>query len=241
MDFQYNYFPEMQYGGFSNADGTILFYTRVNALIQPTHTLIDIGCGRGVYANDPVPYRQRLRILKDKCAKVIGIDINPDANLNPYLDEFRLIEGNRWPLESKSVDICLADNVLEHLLVPDNLFNEARRILKPGGYLCLRTPNIMSYFGLISKLIPNQKHGQILKKLKQTSQADIFPTFYKCNTIYSVKRMLNKYNFSKCVYGHDPEPAYLHFSKFLYFIGFIHQRVAPQLFKVSIHAYARKN
>jgi SAM-dependent methyltransferase len=241
MDFQTTFYPEVKYGGFSNSDGTILFYTRINALVKNTDTIVDVGCGRGGYANDPVSYRQHLRIMKGKCAKVIGIDVNGHALQNPFINEFRLIEDSRWPIQSNSVDICLVDNVLEHLQFPEILFAESSRVLKPSGHLCLRTPNILSYFGIISKLIPTNKHSQVLLKLKQTDPEDIFPTYYSCNTILSIKRLLKKYNFTGCVYGHDPEPAYLQFSKLLYFLGVIHQHLVPQIFKVSIHAYARKN
>ncbi|HEX9617275.1 MAG TPA: hypothetical protein VGA03_07640, partial [Anaerolineales bacterium] len=99
MNFKSLYYPESRFGGFSNVDGTVAFYNRVNALVQPSSVVVDVGCGRGAYVEDPVPYRLQLRILKGKCQKVIGIDVDPKGKENPYIDEFRLIEGSRWPVE----------------------------------------------------------------------------------------------------------------------------------------------
>ena len=96
--FKQIYFPETKFGGFTNIDGTVHFYTRVNALIQPGFVLLDYGCGRGEYAYDPINYRKRLRIFQHKCKRVVGVDVDEDARQNPFIDEFRLIEGEKFNL-----------------------------------------------------------------------------------------------------------------------------------------------
>lgn len=240
MNYKQIYYPESRFGGFSNVDGTVTFYNRVNALIKPASVVIDAGCGRGAYGGDPIEYRRNLRILKGKCRRVIGIDVDQKARENPYIDEFRQIESASWPIENGTADLCVSDNVLEHIQDPDNFFSEIQRILKPGGYVCIRTPNALSYFGLISKLVPNRRHTQVLEKVKdQVSPEDIFPTLYRCNTMSCIRKMLQKHNFKHCVYGFDAEPSYLSFSRFLYFLGVLHQRYAPEMFKVGIHAFGR--
>lgn len=40
-------FPEVSAGGFTRMDGTVEFYTRVNALLRPDMTVLDFGAGRG--------------------------------------------------------------------------------------------------------------------------------------------------------------------------------------------------
>ena len=242
MDFKKQFYPESKFGGFSNVDGTIVFYNRVNALLSPSGTVVDIGCGRGAYGEDPVPFRRALRILRGKCKKVIGIDLDPGAGQNPFIDEFRLITGESWPVESESIDLCLADNVLEHVNEPDRFFAECRRILRPGGYLCIRTPNGLSYFGLFSKLVPNRSHVQTLQKVKErVIEQDVFPTRYRCNTIPALRRMLEKHGFEHYVYGYEAEPAYLSFSRFFYAAGVIAGRLTPNLFRVGIHAFGKKS
>lgn len=228
-------------GGFTTIDGTIIFYNRVNALIEQNSVVVDVGCGRGAYAADPIPYRRQLRILKGKCRKVIGIDVNPGARDNSFIDEFRLIECERWPLADASSDLCLCDNVLEHLEDPDHFFAESRRVLRPGGYLCIRTANVLSYIGLVSKLVPNRQHAAVLKKVKERiEEVDIFPTLYRCNTLACLRRKMRAHGFEAHVYGHDAEPSYLSFSRFFYFLGVLHQRFAPGMFKVGLHAFGIK-
>jgi SAM-dependent methyltransferase len=241
MNLKHLYYPESRFGGFSDIDGTITFYNRVNALLRPADVVVDIGCGRGAYADDPIDYRRRLRILKGKCRSVIGIDVDLEAEQNPFIDEYRRIITLRWPVESQSIDLCLSDNVLEHIQNPDNYFSEISRILKPGGFICIRTPNLRSYFGLVSKLVPNRQHIQVLGQVKdRVNPEDVFPTDYRCNTIGCIRKYLQKHGFEHTVYGYDAEPSYLSFSRWTYLLGVLHQRFAPGYFKVGIHAFGKK-
>lgn len=235
------FYPESRFGGFTQIDGTVAFYSRVQALVQPASVVVDFGCGRGAYAADPVPFRRDLRIFKNKAARVIGLDANPAGLDNPFLDEFHRLEGTRWPLEDCTADICICDNVLEHLPQPEQFFAEARRVLRPGAALCIRTPNRLNYIALLSRLVPNRKHASVLAKAKPgLAEADIFPTFYRCNTISAVQHALTRNGFDAVVYGYEAEPTYLAFSKIVYALGVLHQKFAPGLLKPAIFAFAKR-
>jgi ubiquinone/menaquinone biosynthesis C-methylase UbiE len=160
MKYQKRYYPESVYGGFTDIDGTIHFYLRVNALLDKNSTVLDVGCGRGAYQDDSCAMRRNLRILKNKCYRVIGIDVDKNAANNPYLDEFLLLDSGRWPLEDTSVNLAVCDAVLEHVQRPEEFFAECRRVLKPGGYLCLRTANSLGYVALMARLVPNRYHSR---------------------------------------------------------------------------------
>jgi len=241
MSYLNAFYPESRFGGFTDVDGTVAFYTRVGALTEPSAVVLDVGCGRGEYADDPVAARRELRIFRGKCAKVIGIDVDPAAEANPFVDEFRLIEPPRWPVDNLSVDTCICDTVIEHLEEPDGFFAEAARVIRPGGHLCIRTPNVLSYFGLLSKLIPNKRHAAVLAKVQdRRCEQDVFPTVYKCNTRAKLRAMLRKHRFDAAVYGYEAEPSYLSFSKLAYALGVLHQKLAPGALKVSLFAFARK-
>lgn len=213
----------------------------MNSLINSSSIVLDAGCGRGVYAEDPISVRRELRIFKGKCKKVIGTDVDKTAEENPFLDEFRLIESSHCPLEDESVDVCVCDSVLEHVEDPELFFSECQRVMKPGGYLCIRTSNVLSYIGLFSRLIPNRLHAVVVSKVQDKRQEeDVFPTLYRCNTKRRIRYMLNKYGFEHCVYGYEAEPSYLSFSRFFYLLGVIHQRFAPNVLKATIFAFGRK-
>lgn len=146
MDYKNIYYPESRFGGFTDVDGTIAFYTRVNALVKSDSTVLDIGCGRGEYKDDNVDVRRNLRVLKGKCKKVIGLDVNDTARDNPFIDEFKLLQNMEWPVANETVDLCLCDNVIEHVQDIDKFFKEAHRILKWEGLLMLAHPEYHELF-----------------------------------------------------------------------------------------------
>jgi SAM-dependent methyltransferase len=234
------YYPESKFGDFTDIDGTIAFYTRVHSLIEGSSLVLDLGCGRGEYAEDPVKIRREIRVFKGKVKKVIGIDVDPAAQENPFIDEFHLLNGNQLPLEDNSVDLCIADCVLEHLDNPESFFSESQRVIKDEGYLCIRTPNVWNYIGMISRLIPNKLHTKVLAiAQKERKEVDVFPTVYRCNSIPKVKAMLKKHGFESVVYGYESEPRYLSFSRLAYWFGVMHQRFAPGFLRPVIFVFAQ--
>ena len=240
-DYITQFYPESQFGGFTDIDGTIIFYARVNSLINASSVFLDVGCGRGNHADDRVKLRKDLRIFRGKCRKVIGIDPDESARQHPFLDEFILLKGKDWPLDDESVDLCLSDNSLEHIAEPERFFTECQRVLKPGGYLFIRTPNVMSYFGFLSMLTPHRLHKAVIARVQDGRESeDVFPAFYRCNTKRKIRRMFKKYGFKGCVYGYEAEPLYFSFSQFFYALAVFHQRFAPNIFKLALFAFGEK-
>jgi SAM-dependent methyltransferase len=236
------YYPEVLFGGFTNIDGTVAFYSRVSALIAPDSVVIDAGCGRGAHVEDQVRYRRCLRNWRGRVKHVIGIDVDPGASTNPLVDEFRLLNvGGPWPVGDDVADVVVSDCVVEHLPDPQAFFGEAFRVLKVGGVLCLRTSNAWSYVGLISRLIPNALHARVLGKAQaERKPEDVFPTLYRCNSAWRLRRMLRAAGFQAVVFGYEAEPRYLEFSGLAYFLGVLHQRFAPSALRLSLFAFAAK-
>lgn len=236
------FYPEVAFGGLSRTDGAIQFYSRVNTLIQPGSVIVDFGCGRGQYIDDPIPFRRNLRNFRGKVAKVIGLDVDPVGANNPTVDEFSLLKpGCAWPLGDESIDLIVCDCVLEHLPEPAFLFAEARRVLRSGGFLCIATTNVFSYVGIAAKLVPNKFHSRILTRVQaERKPEDVFPTVYRCNTIPAVRSALVRNGFQAAVFGFDAGPGYLTFSRLAYAIGYLHQQIAPSLIRPIIMAFARK-
>lgn len=234
------FYPESRFGGFTDVDGTIAFYARVNALVGPSSTVLDVGCGRGAWADDPVAVRRDLRRLRGKVARVVGADVDPAAAANPFVDEFRPFTGGSWPVEDAGVDLVLADCVLEHVADPVSFFREARRVLRPSGALCIRTTNAWSYVGLAARLVPNRLHAGVTARVQERRRAeDVFPTVYRCNSVPALRRALVRHGFEGVAYGYEAEPSYLEFSGLAYALGVLHQRYAPAFLRPVLHAFAR--
>jgi len=239
-DNQARFYPESRIGGFTDVDGTIVFFTRVNSLLSPDSTVLDVGCGRGAHKEDQVRTRRDLQVLKGKARKVIGIDVAESARANPFIDEFRKIEGIDWPVPDCSIDLILCDNVLEHIEDPDDFFSEAYRVLRHDGYLCIRTANAWSYISTCARLIPNKYHSRVTRVVQDTrKEADVFPTLYKCNTVFRIRAMMRKHGFESVVYGYEAEPRYLSFSTIAYCLGVLHQRIAPGFLRPALFAFGR--
>ncbi len=235
------HYPEMRFGGFTDVDGTIAFYLRVVALAKAAELVVDLGCGRGAHCDDQVSSRRDLRDLRGDRRKVIGLDVDRGAAANPGIDEFRLIADETWPLDDASVDLCVADYVLEHILEPVGFLREAVRILKPEGVLCIRTTNALGYVGLAASALPKRWHRQILRETQSSRQPkDIFPTYYRCNTRKKLDSALRDLGFDACVYTYAAEPSYFGSSATALAATVRLQRWTPRSFWPTIFAFARK-
>jgi len=239
---QERHYPESRFGGFTDCDGTVAFYSRVRALVPAEGTVLDVGCGPGNHSEDAVEFRRHLRDFRCNAREVIGIDVDSLGQSNPTIDRFVLVEeGSAWPLEANSVDLAVADCMLEHVRDPDHFLGECARLIRPGGYLCIRTPYIFSYFGLASLLIPSSARGAVIRRVQTNRKAeDVYPAYYHCNTTRKLRRALSAHGFDACVYGYEAEPSYLSFSSLAYALGVVHQHLAPSFLRVALFAFAAR-
>ncbi|MFH1454134.1 MAG: arsenite methyltransferase [Armatimonadota bacterium] len=105
--------------------------------IKEGDTVLDLGSGAGFDA-----FLAANKV--GKTGKVIGIDMTPDmikkAKLNAEKGgynnvEFRLGEIEALPVSDNSVDMIISNCVINLSPEKDKVFNEAFRVLKPGGTL----------------------------------------------------------------------------------------------------------
>jgi 2-polyprenyl-3-methyl-5-hydroxy-6-metoxy-1,4-benzoquinol methylase len=107
-------------------------------LKEGKNQLLDIGCATGAL----------LEKLRNRGWNVSGIEIStPQAE---YARQERNIDVHGVPLEkaglqSASFHAVLASHLIEHLNDPMFLIREVHRILVPGGYFLITTPNISGF------------------------------------------------------------------------------------------------
>lgn len=242
------FYPEANLLGYTFVDGTLAFYSSVRRLIginAKEKVLLDLGCGRGAFiqeSKDETDYMLQARNFKGIVKKVIGVDVDPNAGSNPSLDEFYLLGIDKsWPLPDNSIDICICDYVIEHVVNTSFFFAELNRVMKKGGFACFRTPNKFAYMPIISSMIPNSLHAKILKKVQPgRKEEDVFPVVYKCNTKKTFTRLLSKNGFEPNVFNYESEPNYLKFSYISFAFGYYLNKILPKRLKATLFVFARK-
>ncbi|MCA1949663.1 MAG: class I SAM-dependent methyltransferase [Treponema sp.] len=97
--------------------------------------VLDIGCATGAL----------LEKLRDRGWDTLGIELcGPAADYAREVRKLPVITGTieTAGLAAASVDIVLASHVIEHVNNPKVFVDEIYRVLKPGGYFFITTPNI---------------------------------------------------------------------------------------------------
>ena len=99
--------------------------------------VLDVGCGRGEW----------LELLKDNDIKAQGVDLNRVMVSQCLSRGFSVLEADvinhLRSLKAGSLSVVSGFHIVEHLPFKTliTLFDEARRVLKPGGIVIFETPN----------------------------------------------------------------------------------------------------
>jgi len=140
--------------------------------------LVELGCGDGsllIEVANALSIRDvygvdidevALKKATDRGVKVFKADLNSDPL--PFKDGF--------------FDVVLTEEVIEHLVNPDNAIREARRVLKAGGLFLLSTPNLAWWLNRLALLLGYQ------------------PYWCECSTMYNVGKF--KRNQEQPLSGH---------------------------------------
>lgn len=109
--------------------------------------VIDLGCGDGKFS---VKVKEKIG-----CNKMWGIDICAES-LKKAEKRGVIVKkadlNNTLLLETKSFDVVVSNQVIEHLFFPVKFMKEVYRILKPDGYAVISTENLSSWDNIIALL-----------------------------------------------------------------------------------------
>ena len=237
-------YPEIGAGGYSRVDLRVNFYTRVNALLEPEMTVLDLGAGRGRWLENMTGFKRSLVTLKGKCRRVIGVDPDPAVLANPTLDEARVAAPEApLPLADGSVDLIVAYAVLEHVAQPVRFAAEVGRVLRPGGWFCAWTPNRWGYVGVGAQLVPSSLHARLLPWVSpadRRAQADVFPTVYRMNTPRQIRRLFRADAYEDYSHIVSGPPSYNLGSTAVARLLQLHARLAPAALGQVLHVFVRR-
>jgi len=178
--------------------------------------ILAFGAGRGARELD----------LRGPDREVVGVDIDEDVLANPWVDRALVYDGRQLPFPDASFDLTCMHSVIEHLAEPAGSFAEVARVLRPGGHLIFKTPNKWFYAMVISRLVPNRLHANVLRFATGRERRDVFPALYRANTRRRLRRLLLAAGFVEVeLHVHLHGAGYLEFSLPTYLIGVFYERI----------------
>jgi 2-polyprenyl-3-methyl-5-hydroxy-6-metoxy-1,4-benzoquinol methylase len=122
-------------------------YTVAAALLRERAArgcVVDVGCGIGRFRE----------FASDLIRDYVGIDVVRHPGLAADVRFARAnLDSEPIPLEPASGDVVVAIETVEHLENPRAFLRELSRVLKPGGWLVVTTPNQVSLLSLLSLVV----------------------------------------------------------------------------------------
>jgi len=154
-------------------------FSEISALNLPTKSkVLDIGC----YP----PYL--LNFLAKQNFDTYGICSQHETVNQPNINILN-VDYDSLPYKDDQFDLIVMSEVLEHLTNdPVNILSEIYRVLKPGGYFLITTPNVLRTQNIISLLIGKNIYFE-LDQLKNSSQK-LGTIYFRHNREYSSKELL---------------------------------------------------
>lgn len=105
-------------------------------------SIVDIGCGDGGAT--------ALTARVNPGHRIVGLDWSADALRHAKARGLALIQAEAepagLPIASGRADVVIMSEIIEHLIDPDSVLEEVRRVLRPGGTLLLSTPNLAAWY-----------------------------------------------------------------------------------------------
>lgn len=104
------------------------------AALGPPGRLLDVGCGTGTF----------LRLAKSQGWEVAGTELSHAGAEAARAQGLRVHEGEIWEagFPAACFDVVTCWHVIEHASDPRRVAEEMHRVLRPGGWLVLATPNL---------------------------------------------------------------------------------------------------
>jgi ubiquinone/menaquinone biosynthesis C-methylase UbiE len=146
--------------------------------LESGDSVLDIGCGTGVYA----------RVLgQGRACEVFLADLSLKMLLQAQkklLSNLMQADAEQMPFPNDFFDAIISIAMLEHVVEPDSILDEMLRVIKPGGYVFLAIPNADYYpqivYGILGKL---KRMLWRRGKTATRSERTVYEHFYSPNEV----------------------------------------------------------
>ncbi len=129
------------------------------------------------------------KIMEDCGGIIFEVNLDP---ANPDIAGRQI--SNDVPIKDGTVDYIHAGELIEHLVNPSWMLNEAARLLKPGGCLIMTTPNVCR-IGNILKLMLGLTNYDRLQPIGNQLAGDEWRAHFREYSLKELADMLEKYGF----------------------------------------------
>ena len=153
---------------------------------------LDLGCGHQI-----LPDWARLpEGLLQNLPRIVGVDGDlPALRQNTSLQHRVGSDIESLPFCAASFDLVSANMVMEHVLHPEQVLREVRRILSPGGVFLFHTPNRSSPLICLAAQVPQTTKNRLISFFEERREEDVYPTVYRINTLPAVRRLAGEAGF----------------------------------------------
>ncbi len=146
--------------------------------------LLDIGCGAGAFAAG-------LREARDRDGRrleIWGVEMSPEAARLASEVMDRVLSGDFHHVEADlprgHFDVIVLNDVLEHVIHPEELLRRIRPLLAAGGVVVASIPNVRHFFNVVALAV----HG----RWDYTDEGILDRTHLRFFTRSSMKRMFQE-------------------------------------------------
>lgn len=121
---------------------------------KPDSSLLDLGCGEGTMTLCMVQH--------SGAKKIYGIELDEEKAKEARkkgITIYKVDLNREFPIDSCTMDLVIASQVIEHMINVDNFVKEIYRILKPGACTIIATENLASWHNIYCLLLGKQPYS----------------------------------------------------------------------------------
>lgn len=133
-----------------------VIFNHLKPLIKSGARILDFGAGYGHMSQRVGDVAKELQL--DPAEVIFPCEIVPEEFQYPDVSCTQIKPDSIIPFPDQYFNVVYAIEVMEHTQRPYDLFQEAFRVLKPGGTLIISTPNVSHLVSRVSNLFSGFPH-----------------------------------------------------------------------------------